>query len=133
MGLRGRGAESGDAVSFDPYLEMVARVCHEANRAWCEAQGDLSQPSWDDAPSWQRESAIEGVQFQIQNPDARPADQHEAWCEAKRAAGWRYGDTRDPVAKTHPCLVDYADLPHHQKKKDALFIAVVRALTWEGL
>lgn len=29
----------------------VARICHEVNRAYCEALGDTSQVSWEDAPS----------------------------------------------------------------------------------
>ena len=34
----------------------VARVCHQANKALCDAYGDMSQPDWDDAPEWQRGS-----------------------------------------------------------------------------
>jgi len=36
---------------------------------------------------------------------------------------------KDAVAKTHPCLVDYDDLPPAQQAKDALFAAVVLALS----
>jgi hypothetical protein len=43
--------------------------------------------------------------------------------------GWVYGETKDPVAKTHPCLVAYNDLPIEQQVKDHLFRAVVKALT----
>ena len=32
-------------------IEACARAAHEANRAYCLALGDTSQPSWDDAPS----------------------------------------------------------------------------------
>ena len=31
-------------------IEACARAAHEANRAYCIAIGDTSQPSWDDAP-----------------------------------------------------------------------------------
>ena len=27
---------------------------------------------------------------------------------------------KDPAAKTHPCMVPYADLPESQRRKDAL-------------
>lgn len=27
-------------------IEKAARVTHEANRAWCIANGDMSQPRW---------------------------------------------------------------------------------------
>lgn len=108
--------------------ENIARVCHEANRAYCATLGDLSQTSWEDAPGWQRESAIEGVHKKLANPDATPADQHGWWMEQKLRDGWRYGATKDPEAKTHPCLLPYDELPVEQKRKDALFAGIVKAL-----
>ncbi len=113
-------------------LNTVARLCHEVNRAYCESQGDLSQPRWEDAPEWQRESAIKGVQFALDHPDAKPSDSHESWLAEKRAAGWTYGPVKDPEAKTHPCFVSYGELPPAQKAKDYLFLGVVRALTPPG-
>jgi len=44
-------------------ITATARIAHEANRVWCAENGDNSQPSWDNAPDWQRESAINGVTF----------------------------------------------------------------------
>ena len=32
------------------------------------------------------------------------------------------------VAKTHPCMVPFDQLPEWQQKKDKLFLAIVRAL-----
>ena len=29
--------------------QEIARVCHEVNRAYCQAIGDNSQPTWEDA------------------------------------------------------------------------------------
>ena len=109
-------------------IEKIARVCHEANRAYCKTIGDHSQPSWDDAPEWQRASAIQGVGFHIENPSAGPADAHNAWLSAKLRDGWRFGHVKDAETKTHPCMVPYEDLPHEQHTKDFLFIAVVRAV-----
>jgi hypothetical protein len=113
-----------DVCTFTEYA--VARVCHEANLAWCEVNGDHSQRPWDEAEEWQRQSAIEGVRFALKG--ATPREQHEAWCDAKRRDGWTYGDVKDAAAKTHPCLVDYDELPPEQKAKDALFVAIVTAL-----
>ena len=110
-------------------LDVIAHVCHEANRAWCRANGDLSQKSWDEAEQWQKESAINGVLFRLNNPNSGNDAQHNAWMAEKIAQGWIYGETKDADAKTHPCLVSYEDLPFIQKKKDALFIAIVEALT----
>jgi hypothetical protein len=107
--------------------EQIARVCHEANRAWCAANGDLSQPAWDDAPDWQRESAIAGVDGARRGNT--PEQSHESWSQHKLADGWRYGATKDPDAKTHPCLVSYAELPPEQRLKDHLFVGIVAALS----
>ena len=41
--------------------EDIAKVAHEVNRAYCEALGDTSQLSWEDAPEWQKASARAGV------------------------------------------------------------------------
>lgn len=107
--------------------EIIARVCHEANCALQRAFGDPNpSPPWEDAPDWQRESAVRGIETALAG--ATPEQQHEAWCRDKLAAGWRYGETKDADAKTHPCLVPYAELPPEQRAKDYVYGAIVRAM-----
>lgn len=108
---------------------LIASVCHEANRAYCLALGDTSQLPWTDAPEWQRVSAINGVQFHLDNPGSSPSASHENWLREKQATGWTYGPVKDVDAKTHPCYMPYDELPEAQRRKDALFIAIVTALT----
>lgn len=108
--------------------EDIARVTHEANRAYCLALGDASQVPWDAAPDWQRSSAVAGVQSVLDGSAKTPEDQHESWANLKRSEGWVYGPEKDPAKRTHPCLVPYADLPPEQQKKDHLFRAVVKAI-----
>lgn len=114
-----------------PLLEPaeIARIAHEVNRAYCLALGDLSQLPWDEAPEWQRESAFAGVMLHLSNPDAGPEASHEAWAARKVAEGWHYGPAKDADAKTHPCLVPFAELPVEQQAKDFLFRAIVHALS----
>jgi hypothetical protein len=107
-------------------IRAVARVCHEANRALCEAYGDTSQKPWFEAADWQRDSAVKGVQVALDG--ATPRQQHEAWCADKFSAGWVYGPVKDPDLKEHPCLVDYDALPIEQRVKDHVFGAIVRAM-----
>lgn len=108
--------------------DEVARVCHEANRALQVLAGDpAASPPWDEAPDWQRTSAVEGVQAALDG--ATPEQLHESWCAAKERDGWTYGPVKDAEAKTHPCLVGYDQLPAQQKAKDHLFAAVVAALS----
>lgn len=109
-------------------VEAIARVCHEANRAYCVALGDFSQPAWADAPDWQRESAMQGVAFHLRQPHADPRASHENWLAVKVAEGWTYGAVKDPQAKTHPCMVPYDVLPLEQRLKDAVFCSIVDAL-----
>jgi hypothetical protein len=108
--------------------EDIARVCHEANRAYCLAVGDASQKTWDDAEEWQRASAVAGVKWRLANPDAPASAQHEAWVTDKVLDGWKHGPTKDPARKEHPCIVCYEDLPPEQRFKDSLFVAVVGSL-----
>lgn len=106
----------------------VARVCHEANRAYCEALGDFSQPRWEMAPAWQKESAIAGVRAHSGPVKPSPAQSHQNWMDMKTAEGWTYGETKDPRNKTHPCMVPFDELPPEQQAKDHIFAGVVYAL-----
>lgn len=106
-------------------IEQVARICHETNKAYCDSIGDQSQKSWVDAEQWQRDSAINGVKFALDNPSAAASAQHEAWLADKEKDGWTFGPVKDPALKQHPYLVPYEALPVYQQTKDSLFIAVV--------
>lgn len=106
---------------------QIAKVCHETNRSYCQVLGDHSQLPWDEAPEWQRESAIKGVEFIKNNPEASPAASHNSWLKEKRSQGWKYGPAKDPEKKEHPCFVLYEELPVDQRLKDHLFGAVARA------
>lgn len=108
--------------------DRIARVCHEVNRAYCQALGDNSQPSWDEAPEWQRSSARLGVAMHLSNPDAGPESSHESWMAQKVADGWVHGDVKDSAAKTHPCIVRFDELSVEQQAKDFIFRGVVHAL-----
>lgn len=118
--------EKNQAEERAALIEACARAAHEANRAYCLALGDTSQPSWDDAPDWQRSSAQNGVAGALLGNT--PEQSHESWYMEKAENGWTYGPTKDPIAKTHPCMLPYAELPPGQKAKDVIFLAVVRAV-----
>lgn len=108
-------------------VDTIARVCHEVNRAYCAALGDTSQPLWDDAPDWQRESARLGVVLHC-GGDFGPEASHARWMQHKLAEGWTYGPVKDPEKKEHPCMVPFVDLPREQQAKDFIFRAVVHAM-----
>lgn len=43
---------------------------------------------------------------------------HEVWAKNRMNDGWTYGAVRDDVAKKHPCLVPYDELPESEKHYD---------------
>ena len=106
----------------------VARIVHETNRAFCAVLGDFSQPLWSDAPDWQKESAIAGVQGVLWDPETTPEKSHELWFNHKVEEGWSWGPTKDPEKKKHPCMVSYDQLPEERRIKDELFLAIVHVL-----
>lgn len=106
----------------------IAAGVHEINRAYCLALGDSSQLAWDEAPEWQIDSAIKGVEFHLANPDANASDSHTSWFAQKVADGWKYGPVKDAEKKEHPCMVTFAELPREQQAKDHLFKAAVHIL-----
>lgn len=109
-------------------IRQIAAICHEANRAYCESIGDRSQPTWDRAPTWQVESAMLGVQFHLENPDADACASHDSWAGQKRADGWIHGETKDPEKKLHPCLIPFFDLSLEQQMKDYIFRGIVHSM-----
>lgn len=107
----------------------IARVCHEANRAYALACGEdpaTVWPAWDAAPEEIRESARKGVTAALAGDG--PEELHSKWLMQKRNDGWQYGAVRDNVTKRHPCMVPYHELPDAQRRKDALFAGIVDAL-----
>lgn len=108
-------------------IEEIAEVCHEANRALQLLAGEDPSPHFREAPSWQIDSALEGVSAALEGQTSEQL--HESWCRYKIADGWVYGKVKDAAAKTHPCLVPYPELPVKQRLKDAVFRGIVAAFT----
>lgn len=110
---------------------QVAKVCHDANRAYCQTIGDHSQAEWGAAPVWQRNSAIKGVEFHLINLEKgikpSPSASHESWLKEKADEGWKFGTVKDAAKKEHPCFVPYDRLPIEQRMKDYIFASIVEA------
>ena len=43
---------------------------------------------------------------------------HDVWAQSRIEQGWRYGEERNDVLKTHPCLIPYEELPEVEKAYD---------------
>jgi hypothetical protein len=109
-------------------LDHIGRIAHEVNRGYCHAIGDHSQVAWEDAPAWQRDSAVLGVKLHLADPSAGPEASHNSWMAQKIAEGWKWGEEKRPSLKLHPCIVPFDKLPVEQKAKDYIFRAVVLAI-----
>lgn len=107
-------------------VDKIAKACHEANRAYCNAMGDSSQVPWEEAPEEIKRSAVMGVMAHMMNPELTPEQSHNHWMEVRKVNGWTYGTVKDLEKKTHPCMVPYEMLPREQKAKDYLFASVVK-------
>lgn len=112
--------------TFEEVRLFCAQAAHEMNRVYCRALGDVSQTMWDDAPLWQQESALKGVDgvFAGNGPGAS----HESWLAEKNATGWKHGPVKDADKKEHPCMVPFNELPNDQQQKDVVFVATVRMM-----
>lgn len=113
-------------MNEDTKIEIIAAATHSANRAYCFAIGDHSQVPWEDAPEWQRTSAINGVRGALGGNT--PEQSHEGWLKEKADTGWKYGPVKDADKKEHPCFVPYAELPEAQRVKDDIFITTAHSL-----
>lgn len=112
---------------YDSDIEAVAKVAYSANKAFCETLGDYSQPVWEDAPDWQKESAINGVKLHIETLTVTPSGSHDNWMKEKLKDGWKYGEVKNSDKKEHSCLVPYDELPVEQQVKDSIFLMIVKA------
>jgi hypothetical protein len=107
-------------------FEKIAKVCHEAHRAWGEVNGDKSNVAWEAASEPERSFTLDSVKQVLAGAEAPQV--HESWRSLKLANGWTYGPTKDPVAKTNPHLVPFDLLPDLKKRDNDLLVAVAKTL-----
>jgi hypothetical protein len=63
---------------------------------------------WDDAGFAFTDDEVEGLAQR----------EHERWAQERRTDGWRYGPSRDAVAKTNPLLVAWDELPEGDRESN---------------
>ena len=106
----------------------IAKVCHEANKAYCEINGDYSKSLWEAMEDWERKNVMESVEFLKNNPEANTSAIHNNWLETKKADGWRYGEREDEYKQEHPCCAPYDELSEEQQVYYKLITAISRIL-----
>lgn len=108
-------------------LERRAIFIYEAARLQAAAVNAPVIPEpWSAREREFKEQMLHGIITQMMGPDrftdAEAA--HDSWWDKYKEMGWSYGPRRDPVAKTHPDMVPFAELGWEERIKDAVFIAL---------
>lgn len=113
---------------------QVAEACHGAAAGLRSATGDGPPvPPWQYLAPDLKAAAIEGVRrVRLVGTPLSPREHHADWVAFMTARGWQPGP-RDPLAKTHPDLVHWDDLPPGSQDQDRMFIAITVALTLDDL
>lgn len=110
----------------DTAILAAAKAAHEVNRAYSAFLGEPPHLPWEQAPDWQRTACITGVRNALENPNITAEEVQTAWRLRMEAEGWKYGEAKDPRAKTHPYLLPFKDLPREIQTKDVIYLAVIR-------
>lgn len=118
----------GNELVHAAVAPLIAKVAHQANRAYQAVIGEIASPDWEELVDCLRDSAIKGVRAVLSNSSIKPEQLHDAWMKDRQDDGWVHGPVKSVADKTHPCLVEWSNLEDAQRAKDRLFLAVVKAL-----
>lgn len=108
------------------YADRRAWFVYEAARlAAYAAKAPIIPEPWELREPAFRAQFVEVIEKQT-GPERSgdPRRLHDEWVAAYEKMGWRYGERRDPQAKTHPDMVPYDDLGQLERDKDAVFVAL---------
>ena len=119
-----------ESLLSEEEVTRIAMITHQVNKAICECSGDTSQANWEDAPDWQKESAIDGIIKSANHTAAgkgqmNPEESHNSWLSYKLREGWKYGEVKNSETKEHPNLLPWKELPRDERLKDVIFGGIV--------
>lgn len=117
-------SDMGDTMTLDD----ISQYCHEYHRYFNEAHDDFSYQKWIAMTDEQKEPRIVGVEFVLSNPNCTPEQRHHLWVASMLAQGWRLGERKDPVNRTHNLLVTWRIVPLNDRLKNYFHIMNVRRL-----
>lgn len=110
---------------YKEYLIDIAKVAHQANRAFLNTLGDTSEKDWENLSEEAKKETAEQVEFSLQNEHVGAEAHHIAWMNEMKEKGYTHGEVGD---MKHPLLVPFDLLPAENQKQHKLFFAVVQAL-----
>jgi len=132
-------------VQADSALERLARQVHSSYLKTAHDHETPASRPWETLPEPYRESSrlqvnsfvfkLASLGYSLETAVAQTAAlqvsvevhiealaeaEHRRWSAEKQLQGWTYASRRDDIAKTHPSLIAYAELPETEKEKDRL-------------
>lgn len=108
-------------------MQAIAKVCHEALRAYAEACGDDGVPPWEQAPTEERASMLDDVVKIASTQGITPEQMHEDWMRRKIEQGWTLGQF-DRQKKQHPAIVPWRKVPRDYRVQRHLVHALTLTL-----
>jgi hypothetical protein len=109
-------------------IEIISAAVHASWHAFTVTANNEPGEIWEKSPEWQKDSTRHTVAF-LEAFDPAQHDVgylceavHVVWMNDKTRAGWVFGPKKDNVAKTHPCIVPYRELPYTDRQKDEVVI-----------
>jgi len=110
----------------DGLIQKRARFVSDAGRlAAIAANAPIVPEPWDERDEDFKSRFLKVIGEQCSEDRTKsPEESHEKWMETYKKMGWKYGEKRDPEAKTHPDMVPYDELPQKEKDKDEIFFAL---------
>lgn len=107
----------------------IAGVCYGAFRNWTFIIERRRLPDWHDADFIARNDFIRGVFYIISNAEkdiyTTPEMLHIEWIEHKTSMGWKHGDTKCLINRTHPLMLPWEQLNNRQRLPSSLFVSIV--------
>ncbi|MGC8622087.1 MAG: RyR domain-containing protein [Caldisphaera sp.] len=80
---------------------------------------------WEERDKEFRKQFTDYIESLQGKPLPTPEEAHNSWWRRYKEMGWKYGEVRDPVVKTHPDMVPFNELPKDEQEKDEAFLALV--------
>lgn len=101
-------------------VEFIARIRHIT---WFTYQLAKGKPFNLAINHTQFEILKTEVQNALENP-MTAREKHDAWVEARKKEGGKYGPVRDPINKISPNIVPYDELPEDERAEREMVVAV---------
>lgn len=102
---------------------LLAEIMH---LGWVGFQIAAGQP-YNEIPT---EDQLKSLRDAIENRRGKsklsPAEEHDNWMRFKLSDGWKYGNVKDVIAKTHPDILPFEELPEIEQRKDINSIIIYK-------